>query len=108
MLSNGGGRAGVASANESTHEVACVVHVHSTLSDGTATVGAIASAASVAGADAVLEVLAEGRSFLARPWVGDARGFRFWAEHSNRAADMGAEVATRDGLDATWKAVSDT
>ena len=35
-------------------ELACVAHVHSTLSDGTATVPEIAAAASEAGADAVL------------------------------------------------------
>ena len=36
------------------HDLACVVHVHSTFSDGTATVPEIAAAARAAGADAVL------------------------------------------------------
>jgi hypothetical protein len=36
------------------HDVACVIHVHSTFSDGTGTPGEIAAAARAAGADAVL------------------------------------------------------
>lgn len=40
---------------------------------------------------AILEALREGRSFLARPWIGSARGFRFWAESGDGLLDMGAE-----------------
>ena len=45
---------------------------------------------------AVLEALKEGRAFLARPWVGDAHGFRFWAETGDAAVDMGAEARAAD------------
>ena len=45
---------------------------------------------------AVLEALTAGRAFLARPWVGDAHGFRFWAETGDAVADMGAEAQAAD------------
>ena len=44
----------------------------------------------------VLEALEEGRAFLARPWVGDAHGFRFWAETGDGVVDMGAEGAAAE------------
>lgn len=46
---------------------------------------------------AVLDALSAGRAFLARPWVGDARGFRFWAERGESALEMGAEAPASDG-----------
>ena len=55
-------------------DVACVVHVHSTYSDGTASVGEIAAAAAAAGADAVL--LTDHDSLAARRdgWEGRRDG----------------------------------
>jgi len=47
--------------------------------------------AGAVGEPAILEALREGRSFLARPWIGTARGFRFWAERRDGTLDMGAE-----------------
>jgi predicted metal-dependent phosphoesterase TrpH len=54
-------------------DVSCVVHVHSTYSDGTATIAELAAAAAAAGADALL--LADHDSLQARRdgWQGAAR-----------------------------------
>lgn len=46
---------------------------------------------------AVLAALGEGRSFLARPWIAAARGFRFWAEQNDAALDTGAEAPISSG-----------
>ncbi len=40
---------------------------------------------------AVLEALAEGRSYVANDWIGSAEGFRFRADRSGRTVVMGGE-----------------
>lgn len=69
-------------------DLTCVIHVHSTFSDGTATVPEIAQAASVAGADVVLLTDHDTR--------GAARaGLEGW--HGDVLVLVGHEVSTRGG-----------
>jgi PHP domain len=69
-------------------DVSCVVHVHSTYSDGTATVGELAAAAAAAGADALL--LTDHDSLQARHdgWHG---------RHDGVFVLVGTEVSPKQG-----------
>src|SRR5215208_2964268 len=69
-------------------DLACVVHCHSTYSDGTGTVGQIAAAAARAGADAVL--LTDHDTLAAR-----IRGEEGW--HGNVLVCVGVEISPRGG-----------
>src|SRR5829696_6406718 len=69
-------------------DLACVVHCHSTYSDGTGTVGQIAAAAARAGADAVL--LTDHDTLAAR-----IRGEERW--HGNVLVCVGVEISPRGG-----------
>jgi hypothetical protein len=69
-------------------DLACVVHVHSTYSDGTATVGEIVGAARSAGADAVL--LTDHDTLAAR-----RAGWEGW--HEGVLVVVGMEVSPRAG-----------
>jgi hypothetical protein len=69
-------------------DVSCVVHVHSTYSDGTATVGELVGAAAAAGADAIL--LTDHDSLQAR-----RDGWQGW--HDGVFVLVGTEVTPRQG-----------
>jgi hypothetical protein len=71
---------------ERSVDVSCVVHVHSTCSDGTATVPELVDAAADAGADALL--VTDHDSLGARDWEG---------RHGDLVVLVGTEVSPRSG-----------